>query len=79
MVRGSTMMPDVLTLSYNIISDYQGKGIGTVMLDEMVKQVYEQKEFDKPFFKSGETLIKRIELDILDATLSNISTSKCPL
>ena len=66
MASTSTLMPNVLTLSYNLISDYQGKGIGTVMLDELVKQVYEEKEFNKEFFKSGKTSIKRIELDILD-------------
>ena len=64
--------PHLLSMDYWLKEDYQAKGIGTIALEEVIKQIYDKKEFDKLPFSSvkypdvEETRIESIELEISD-------------
>lgn len=68
----SIVDPHLLSMDYWLKEDYQGKGIGTTALEEVIRQIYDKKEFDKIPFSSvkypdvEETKIKSIELEISD-------------
>lgn len=64
--------PNSLSMDYWLKREQQGKGIGTVVLGEVIKQIYDEKEFDKLQFSSikypdiDETKIESIGLEISD-------------
>lgn len=64
--------PDSVSIDYWISEEQRGKGIGTVALEEIVKQIYDKKEFDNLEFSSinysdtSRTGIKNIVLEIND-------------
>lgn len=44
--------PDSVSIDYWISEERRGKGAGTVALEEVVKQIYDKKEFDNLEFSS---------------------------
>ena len=64
--------PDTVSIEYWISEEQRGKGAGTVALEEVLKQIYDKKEFDNLEFSSinysdtRRTGIKNIVLEIND-------------
>jgi len=64
--------PDTVSIDYWISEGQRGKGVGTVALEEVLKQIYDKKEFDNLEFLSinysdtSRTGIKNIVLEIND-------------
>ena len=64
--------PYSISLDYWLKDEYQGKGIGSVALEEVIRQIYEENEFDNIKFSStkypdiNQTEIKSIDLEISD-------------
>ena len=64
--------PDTVSIDYWISEEQRGKGVGTVALEEVLKQIYDKKEFDNLEFSSinysdtSRTSIKNIVLEIND-------------
>jgi len=62
--------PNYLEMAYDIIPEYMEIGIGTVMLEELIKEIFERKVFDNiSYICSGcpdisKTSIKKIRLAI---------------
>lgn len=62
--------PDTVSIDYWISEEQRGKGVGTVALEEVVRQIYDKKEFDNIGFSSinyvdtNRTGIKNIVLEI---------------
>lgn len=62
--------PNCLELVYDIIPEYIGKGVGTVMLEELINEIFERKVFDNisytcnRYLDISKTSIKRIRLAI---------------
>lgn len=64
--------PDSVSIDYWISEERRGKGVGTAALEEVVKQIYEKRDFDNLEFSSinhtntSRTSIKNIVLEIND-------------
>jgi len=62
--------PNSLSMDYEVRDGFEGNGVGTVALKEILSQVYEAKDFNGQEFTSikypeiHETDIKKIELEI---------------
>ena len=74
----SVLEPYSLSMDYWIRDEFQGQGIGTVVLEEIVKQIYDGKEFDgidcisAKFPEANKTSIQNIKLEISDDNEASI-------
>lgn len=65
-----TSQADSIRIDYWLKEEYQGKGIGTIVLEEIIKQIYIEKEFDgveipsRKYPYTVKTAIKNIDLEI---------------
>ena len=64
--------PNSLSMDYWLKEEHQGRGIGSVALEEVIRQIYNKKEFDDIEFSSikhpdtSRTFIENIGLEISD-------------
>ena len=64
--------PDTLSMDYWIKDEFQGQGIGSVVLEEVLRQIYKKQSFDGIDFTASrfpgvdKTTIKNIQLEISD-------------
>lgn len=65
-------------MDYWIKDEFQGQGIGTVVLEEIIRQIYDGKEFDgidcisAKFPDANKTSIQNIKLEISDDNEASI-------
>ena len=70
--------PNSLSMDYWIRDEFQGQGIGSVVLEEIVRQIYEKKTFDgidfrtSKFPETDKTAIQNIQLEISDDNYASI-------
>lgn len=68
----SISVPTSLSMDYWIKDEFQGQGIGSVVLEEIVRQIYNEKAFNGIDFKASKfpetdkTAIQNIQLEISD-------------
>lgn len=74
----SVLEPYSLSMDYWIKDEFQGQGIGTVVLEEIIRQIYDGKEFDgidcisAKFPDANKTSIQNIKLEISDENEASI-------
>ena len=74
----SVLEPYSLSMDYWIKDEFQGQGIGTVVLEEIIRQIYDGKEFDgidcisAKFPDANKTSIQNIKLEISDDNEASI-------